>query len=208
MKGTGAAATTTGREPVPVRDDQSRVVKRPPPAHSYSPPLLCFHAPAPPDTRPCHTRRRRRPPAAHTPPQNRHRPLPATHSLQPSPPLSCTLSPLSRRRRTAGHQFRPSSPLRGGEAATAQTTAAAAPRCAIRVGPPTPPPAIGWPTRHWFSYLVLGEWRGGRREPLLSVAAAVRRPFWKNDSKGEFWSTRGGATRWPLSRAAVSHEFK
>lgn len=179
MKGTGAAEATTGREPVRVRDERDRQCGETAPAGALLfPAASVLSRPPPPDTRPCHTRRRRRPPAAHTPPQNRHRPLPATHSLQPSPPLSCTLSPSSRRRRTAGHQFRPSSLLRGGEAATGQTTAAAAPRCAIRVGPPTPPPAIGWPTRHWFSFLVLDGWRGGRRERLLSVAAAVRRPFW------------------------------
>lgn len=86
------------------------------------------------------------------------------------PPLSCTLSRPSGRRRSAGHQFRPPSPMRGAEASTAHTTAAAAPRCAIRVGPPpprvAPPASFGLPTRHW-GFLVFA-----RRRPSWTIAVS------------------------------------
>lgn len=143
--------------------------KRPPPAPSYSPPPLCACTPPRAQPAPRHTTaaagaRRRRPTL-----QNRRRPLPATHSRQ-APPLSCTLSRPSGRRRSAGHQFRPPSPMRGAEASTAHTTAAAAPRCAIRVGPPpprvAPPASFGLPTRHW-GFLVFA-----RRRPSWTIAVS------------------------------------
>lgn len=164
-------------------------------AHSLLLPALAVFRPPPPrtDTGTCHTRRRRRPPATHTPwrrtrrRRRRRQPLPkpppaaASHAFAEGSPLPCHA--LSAARRVGGAPLATNSDSShrcvAEKAATAHSTAATATRCAIRVGPLSRrrrPLSGQRDTRVIF--LVLDGWRGANRRPLLSLTAAVRRPFW------------------------------
>lgn len=192
-QGTATAATTAGCECVWVRQKWERDETAPAGALLFPAASLCVHAPPCPASATPHHRRRRRPPPASNPPKPP--PAAASHAFATGPPPCHALSA-----------------ARLGGGAPLATNSGRRPQCVARrrrqrtrrrrqrrAAPSAlAPPPHGWPRRRrlgcqrdtgGFSFLQ----DAGRRGPLLSVAAAVRRPFlWTSSQGGILVMTRDG----------------